>query len=123
MKGAYAPKSFAHLDRLMHPLRVMSGMWAFSDAQLTADDHPDLIDREQGIPHIKGVPCRLSALPEAEVRALEAQFGPIDRLPLGPEGRVAPSRVQAGDFMADEISGDGVEFEAVELALYGRNSL
>ncbi|MFN0162161.1 MAG: molybdopterin-dependent oxidoreductase [Burkholderiales bacterium] len=104
-------------------LKVMSGMWAFSDAQLTTDDHPDLIDREQGIPHMKGVPCRLTAMPDAEVRALEAQFGPTDRLPLGPEGRMAPSRAQAGDFMADEVSGDGVEFEAVELALYGRNSL
>ena len=104
-------------------LKVMSGLWAFSDAQLTPDDDPGLIDREQGIPHMKGVPCRLSALPDAEVRALEAQFGPTDRLPLGPEGRVAPSRVQPGDFMADEVCGDGVEFEAAELALYGRHSL
>jgi len=44
---------------------VMSGMWSFSDAQLTADDHPDLDDREQGIPHLKSVLCRLSELPEA----------------------------------------------------------
>jgi hypothetical protein len=36
---------------------------------------------------------------------------------------VAPSRVPANDFMADDISGDGVEFEAAELALYGRHSL
>lgn len=38
-------------------------------------------------------------------------------------GKVLPSGVQAGDFMADGISGDAVEFEAVELALYSRYSL
>lgn len=104
-------------------LAVMSGMWAFSDAQLTADDHPDLIDREQGIPHLKGVPCRITALSAGEVQALEAQFGPTDRLPLGPEGRLSPSRAQADHFMADDVSGDGVEFQAAELALYGRHSM
>ena len=104
-------------------LKVMSGMWSFSDAQLTPDDDPDLIDREQGIPHLKGVPCHLERLSEAEVQVLEAQFGATARLPLGPEGRVSPSKSQVGDFMADDISGDGVEFEAVELSLYGRTSL
>lgn len=71
---------------------------------------------------MKGAPCRLTAKPDAEVRALEAQFGTADRLPPGPEGRMAPSRAQAGDFMADEVFCDGVEFEARELTLYGCNS-
>jgi anaerobic selenocysteine-containing dehydrogenase len=101
----------------------MSGMWSFSDAQLTSDDDPDLVDREQGVPHMKGVPCRLVALEAAEVAALEAEFGPTDRLPRGPEGRVQPARNRPEDFMFDEDVGDGVEFEAVELSLYGRTSL
>ncbi len=60
-------------------LEDLSGMWSFCDAQITADDDPDLIDLEQGVPHLKGTPY--------------------------------------------EVSGDGVEFEAVELSLYGRSSL
>ena len=30
--------------------------WTHADAQLCADD-PDFLDREQGIPHLKGIPC------------------------------------------------------------------
>ena len=71
----------------------------------------------------QGVPYRLGALPESELRALQAQLGPTVRLPLGPEGRVAPSRVPSNDCLADDISGDGVAFEAAEPALYGRHSL
>ena len=42
-------------------LENMSGMWNFSDAQITTDDDPKLIDREQGIPHLKGCPCSVSS--------------------------------------------------------------
>jgi len=52
----------------------MSGMWAFADAQLTPDDDPALVDREQGIPHMKGMPCRVARLPAAEVAELEGLF-------------------------------------------------
>jgi len=53
----------------------LSGALKYADAQLCRDD-PDFLDREQGIPHLKGVPCRIDKLPqhpqaEAEVTALE----------------------------------------------------
>ena len=100
-----------------------SGMWSFADAQLTPDDDPELIDREQGIPHLKGAPCRLEKLSPKEVAALEAEYGPTTRLPRGPEGKVSRVVNRTQDFMHDEQFGDGVEFEAVELSLYGRTSL
>ena len=34
----------------------LSGAWKHGDAQLCADD-PDFLDREQVIPHLKGIPC------------------------------------------------------------------
>ena len=37
---------------------VLSGARKYSDAQLCRDDE-DYLDREQGIPHLKGVPCRI----------------------------------------------------------------
>ena len=37
----------------------LSGAWNFSDAMITCDDD-EYLDREQGIPHLKGVPCRVS---------------------------------------------------------------
>ena len=39
----------------------LSGALEFSDAQLCRDDE-DYLDREQGIPHLKGVPCRVVKL-------------------------------------------------------------
>ena len=39
----------------------LSGAWHFADAQITRDDE-DFLDREQGIPHLKGIPCRISPL-------------------------------------------------------------
>ena len=36
----------------------LSSAWELSDAQLTIDD-PDFMDREQGIPHLRGIPCRV----------------------------------------------------------------
>lgn len=101
----------------------MSGMWDFADAQITPDEDPDLIDREQGIPHLKGVRCRLTKLNPAELAQLNDTYGPTDKLPRGPEGKILKSKVPSADFMADDEFGEGVEFDAVELSLYGRSSL
>ena len=101
---------------------VLSGMWDFADAQITPDDDPDHIDREQGIPQMKGLACRVELLPADEVARLEVIFGPTDDLPRGPEGRMLKSQPRPGDFMHDGDFGDGVEFEALELSLYARSS-
>ena len=102
----------------------LSGMWTFSDAQLSGDDDPSLMDIVQGIPHLKGVPCRVTKLRAAEVAKLEAEFGKASALPPGPKPVIATSdRAAPADFMYDPELGDGVQFRAAELALYGKGSL
>ena len=101
----------------------MSGMWDFSDAQITPDEDPDLIDLEQGIPQMKGLRCRLTKLDHQELTQLKDNYGPTEKLPRGPEGTVLRSKAPSADFMADDEFGEGVEFDAVELSLYGRSSL
>lgn len=49
-----------------------SGALKFADAQLCRDD-PDFLDREQGIPHLKGVPCRINKLVASPAAELEAE--------------------------------------------------
>lgn len=44
--------------------KILSGAWDYADAQICPDDD-DFLDREQGIPHFKGVPCRIVKLTEA----------------------------------------------------------
>lgn len=39
----------------------LSGAWDYADAQICPDDD-DYLDREQGIPHFKGVPCRVTRI-------------------------------------------------------------
>ena len=39
----------------------LSGALRFADAMLCPDDE-DYLDREQGIPHLKGLPCRIVKL-------------------------------------------------------------
>jgi anaerobic selenocysteine-containing dehydrogenase len=39
----------------------LSGAWDHADAQLCPDDE-DFLDLEQGIPHLKGIPCRINKL-------------------------------------------------------------
>ena len=39
----------------------LSGALRYADAQLCPDDE-DYLDREQGIPHLKGIPCRINKL-------------------------------------------------------------
>ena len=103
-------------------LENMSGMWSFADALITEDEAPDLIDREQGVPHMKGAPCKLTKLNQAEVARLEAEYGPTDDLPRGPEGKMLRANNATAAFMEDEDFSGEVEFEAVELSLYGRKS-
>lgn len=38
---------------------TLSGAWLHADAQICPDDEENL-DREQGIPHLKGLPCRVA---------------------------------------------------------------
>ena len=100
----------------------LSGAWAFSDAQITPDDDPAFIDREQGIPHMKGVPCSLAKLTADEVQEIEAVFGPTQPMPNAFEKHVKKRSPRSLDFMDDVEFGEDVEFEAVELSLYGRSS-
>ncbi|WP_066269991.1 molybdopterin-containing oxidoreductase family protein [Hydrogenophaga palleronii] len=44
---------------------TLSGAWIHADAQICPDD-ADHLDREQGIPHLKGIACRVSAVAEWE---------------------------------------------------------
>jgi len=102
----------------------LSGMWTFSDAQLSSDDDLDLMDIEQGIPHLKGIPCRVTKLTVEELATLEAAFGKTTALPAGPRPVIATSnRDTPADFMYDAELGDGVQFRAADLALYGKGSL
>jgi len=102
----------------------LSGMWTFSDAQLNDDADMDLMDVEQGIPHLKGIPCRVTRLSDAEVETLEAEYGKTSALPIGPKAKIHPAQ-PAGpeDFMFDEDLGSGVEFQATELAIYGKGTV
>lgn len=55
----------------------LSGAWLYADALLTVDD-PEFLDAEQGIPHLKGIPCRVSVLAEPT----EAVSAPLDAAAL-----------------------------------------
>ena len=43
----------------------LSGALKFADAQLCRDDE-DYLDLEQGIPHLKGVPCRINKVAQSQ---------------------------------------------------------
>ncbi len=112
--GWWKPESKTGLEEL-------SGMWSFSDAQITPDEDPELIDWEQGIPHMKGVPCSLIKLTAQEVQSLEAVYGPTEPMPNAVEKNIKTRPIASPDFMEDVEFGEEVEFQAVELALYGRS--
>ena len=114
--GWWKPESKKGLDN-------MSGLWDFCDGIITTDDDPELLDLEQGIPHMKGVPCSVEKISNKELARLEKEYGPTNELRRGPEGKVLRSDAKPNDFMFDEFTGEGVEFEAVELSLYGRNTM
>jgi anaerobic selenocysteine-containing dehydrogenase len=102
----------------------LSGAWRFADAQLSDDEDPALMDLEQGVPHLKGLPSRVTALNAEEVRELEAIYGPSGDLPPGPRPKIAQrAELAAADFMFDPAIGDGVEFQATELAIYGKGTV
>ena len=113
--GWWKPESQTGLEHL-------SGMWSFADAQITPDEEPGLIDLEQGIPHMKGVPCALAKLSASEVGELEAVFGPTQDMANAVEQNMTKRAPKTPDFMDDVEFGEDVEFEAVELSLYGRSS-
>ena len=112
--GWWKPESKTGLEEL-------SGMWSFSDAQITPDEDPELIDWEQGIPHMKGVPCSLVKLTAQEVQSLEVVYGPTEPMPNAVEKNIKTRPIASPDFMEDVEFGEEVEFQAVELALYGRS--
>ncbi len=56
--GWWKPETPAGGDQL-------SGAWLHADAQICPDDE-DHLDREQGIPHFKGLPARIRKRPEPE---------------------------------------------------------
>ena len=102
----------------------LSGAWRFADAQLSDDQDPALIDLEQGVPHLKGLPGRVTKLSADEVSELEAIYGPSGELPPGPRSKIAPRpEISPTDFMYDPAIGDGVEFQAVELSIYGKGTV
>ena len=67
-------------------LEKMAGMWDFCDARITTDDDPELIDIEQGIPHMKGVPCAVEKLDPYQVERLERDYSEANELMRGPGG-------------------------------------
>ena len=80
------------------------------------------IDIEQGIPQMKGLPCKVEPLSADELARLEAEYGPTEDLPKGPEGTKTRPR-KLPDFLDDDEMVFDVEFEAVELSIYGRITL
>jgi anaerobic selenocysteine-containing dehydrogenase len=58
----------------------LSGAHKYADSQLCRDDD-DYLDREQGIPHLKGIPCRVVRLttePEIEATREEREPEPVE---------------------------------------------
>jgi hypothetical protein len=53
----------------------LSGAHDYADSQLCRDDD-DFLDREQGIPHIKGIPCRVVSLmsPSGDAEIVDASL-------------------------------------------------
>lgn len=56
----------------------LSGAWTYADAQICGDDEEDL-DREQGIPHFKGIPCaiRLVEAPRETVESADEKLATV----------------------------------------------
>lgn len=55
----------------------LSGALKYADAQLCRDDE-DFLDREQGIPHLKGVPCRINKVEQTETKTKEDKKAAAD---------------------------------------------
>ncbi|MEH2478115.1 anaerobic selenocysteine-containing dehydrogenase [Nitrobacteraceae bacterium AZCC 2146] len=113
--GWWKPESMGGLEK-------MSGMWDFSDAVITADDDPDLIDIEQGVPHLKGMRCALEKMSAEDVAALETHYGKTEDMPRAVEGKVRRPKSETSDFMFDSLGANDVEFDAIQLSIHGRTS-
>jgi len=46
-------------------LGKLSGAWQHADAQMCPDDD-DFLDREQGLPHLRGIPCKVNKIAQPE---------------------------------------------------------
>lgn len=101
----------------------MSGMWDFCDAVISADDDPDLIDTEQGVPHLKGMPCALEPLNSSELAKLEMQYGKTEDMPRAVEKPNRREKVVNSDFMYDELKTDQVEFDVMQLSIHGQRQI
>jgi hypothetical protein len=94
----------------------LSGAHKYADAQLCPDDE-DYLDREQGIPHLKGIPCRISVLPEEQTLAMQPA-------PASTEANRAfmveanQGGALSGDFMADKIIDANLGYDATQLREY-----
>ena len=65
----------------------------------------------------------MTKLGAEDVARLEAIYGSTDELPRGPEGKVLRSDAKTADFMIDDSFTTDVEFQAVELSLWGKSTL
>ncbi|WP_137923774.1 molybdopterin-dependent oxidoreductase [Cupriavidus sp. 2SB] len=100
---------------------LMSGMWDFCDAVITSDDDADLVDTEQGVPHLKGMRCALEKLSPIEVERLENRYGKTVDMPRAIEKPVVHKN-DTRDFMYDDLGTNDVEFDAIQLSIGGRGS-
>ena len=66
-RGRPRPHGWWKPEMPQGPSKSCPARWEFADALLCSDDE-DFLDREQGIPHLKGVPCRIAKLGEHTVK-------------------------------------------------------
>ena len=67
-------------------------------------------------------PVQGTKLNQAQLAELEAIYGPTDKLPRGPEGKMLKTNNATAEYMQDDFA-DAIEFEAVELSLYARSTI
>ena len=84
---------------------------------MPSDDGPDRINLEQGILHLKGVPCRVRKLKRTEVALLEDKSAPPTTSAADQRVKVLHSEAKTADFMIDDGVATGVEFLAFELSV------
>ncbi len=125
----------------------LSGAWLHADAQICPDDD-DFLDREQGIPHFKGVPARINKISQADAQGMtvpvkrmsDAELAEhtrktaralrlvqrasrkrkrlLDRIAVWIIARMTKPKSPQADFMRDEIVDRDIGFSVKELAAY-----
>jgi anaerobic selenocysteine-containing dehydrogenase len=98
----------------------LSGAHKYADAQLCPDDE-DYLDREQGIPHLKGIPCRISPLSEAQLR----DINPAPASAAANQAFMVEANqggAMTGDFMKDKIVDADLGYDAGELNEYRQST-